>query len=218
MTEPTSDAGDIEVESLPGGVKAALEAVLMVVDEPASEIRLAASLLIPVEDVRKLLLEIQREYDGYTGQGLNGRNDQDAATDAGPQPRGFELRNVAGGWRIFSRSSFAPLVSRFVLEGQSARLSQAALETLAVIAYRQPVSRSRVSAIRGVNVDSVVRTLTQRGLITDAATDPETGALLYGTTPYFLERLGIGSVAELPQLSPHLPGLEDLGDFDDTTY
>ncbi|HSU70929.1 MAG TPA: SMC-Scp complex subunit ScpB, partial [Micrococcaceae bacterium] len=98
------------------------------------------------------------------------------------------------------------------------RLTQAALETLAVIAYRQPVSRARVSAIRGVNVDSVVRTLTQRGLIEEAGTDPESGAFLYRTTQYFLERLGIGSVEELPQLAPHLPGLENLHDFEDLPY
>ena len=103
----------------------------------------------------------------------------------------------------------------FVLEGQTARLTQAALETLAVIAYRQPVSRARVSAIRGVNVDSVVRTLTQRGLIEDSGTDPESGAVLYRTTSYFLERMGIGSVAELPQISPHLPGLEGIEEFYD---
>ena len=101
---------------------------------------------------------------------------------------------------------FADIVGGFVLEGQTARLTQAALETLAVIAYRQPVSRARVSAIRGVNVDSVVRTLTQRGLIEDAGTDPESGAILYRTTSYFLERMGIGSVAELPQLSPTFRG------------
>jgi segregation and condensation protein B len=139
------------------------------------------------------------------------------ASDAGftSSPRGFELRNVAGGWRIYSRAEFADIVGAFVLEGQTARLTQAALETLAVIAYRQPVSRARVSAIRGVNVDSVVRTLTQRGLIEDAGTDSESGAVLYRTTSYFLERMGIGSVAELPQISPHLPGLDGIEEFYD---
>jgi segregation and condensation protein B len=141
----------------------------------------------------------------------------DVASDAGfsSSPRGFELRNIAGGWRIYSRTEFADVVGRFVLEGQTARLTQAALETLAVIAYRQPVSRARVSAIRGVNVDSVVRTLTQRGLIEDSGTDPESGAILYRTTSYFLERMGMGSVADLPQLSPHLPGLEGIEEFYD---
>ncbi|MHA7273371.1 SMC-Scp complex subunit ScpB [Arthrobacter sp. TMT4-20] len=212
--EPDADETFFDPSGEPGGVKAALEAVLMVVDEPVTEMQLATALMVPVLEVRELLVELQQEYDGYTGQGPEGHTTDPAVS----QPRGFELRSVAGGWRIFSRSTFAPVVAKFVLEGQSARLSQAALETLAVIAYRQPVSRARVSGIRGVNVDSVVRTLALRGLIAEAATDPETGAILYGTTPYFLERLGIGSVADLPQLSPHLPGLENLGDFDDTTY
>jgi segregation and condensation protein B len=194
----------------PGGLKAALEAVLMVVDKPVAEGELAAALSIPDDEVHRLLVELQREYDGYTGLGPKSADD--------PQPRGFELRNLGGGWRIYSRNWFAPVVSTFVMDGQSARLSQAALETLAVIAYRQPVSRARVSAIRAVNVDSVVRTLTQRELISAVGTDPETGAVLYGTTQYFLERLGLGSVAELPRLSPHLPGLENLGDYEDTTY
>ena len=152
-----------------------------------------------VSAVEALLLDLQREYDGYTVKapdmetGSNHRPENGLASS----PRGFELRNVAGGWRIYSRAEFADIVGAFVLEGQTARLTQAALETLAVIAYRQPVSRARVSAIRGVNVDSVVRTLTQRGLIEDAGTDPESGAVLYRTTSYFLERMGIGSVAEL---------------------
>jgi segregation and condensation protein B len=221
MTERTmeqelrTDGGDAELDAVPGGAKAAVEAVLMVVDEPVTDVELATALALPVPEVQDLLARLQREYDGYT--------DQDQAEEAGRppreiQPRGFELRSIAGGWRIFSRSDFAPVVSRFVMEGQTARLTHAALETLAVIAYRQPVSRARVSAIRGVNVDSVVRTLVQRGLIEETGTDPETGALLYRTTSYFLERLGIGSVAELPQLAPHLPGLENLADFDDTMY
>ncbi|WP_026553100.1 SMC-Scp complex subunit ScpB [Arthrobacter sp. H20] len=212
--EPAAAETVFDASGEPGGIKAALEAVLMVVDEPITDMQLATALLVPVGEVQRLLVELQQEYDGYTGQGPEGHTTDPAFS----QPRGFELRSVAGGWRIFSRSTFAPVVAKFVLEGQSARLSQAALETLAVIAYRQPVSRARVSGIRGVNVDSVVRTLALRGLIAEEATDPETGAILYGTTSYFLQRLGIGSVADLPQLSPHLPGLENLGDFDDTTY
>lgn len=203
-TAPYNAAGQ------PGGLKGALEAVLMVVEKPVPERELAAALALPVDEVHRLLVELQQEYDGYTG---NGPKSVD-----GPQPRGFELRSIGGGWRIYSRNWFAPVVSAFVLDGQSSRLSQAALETLAVIAYRQPVSRARVSAIRAVNVDSVVRTLTQRELIAAVGTDPETGAVLYGTTQHFLERLGLGSVAELPRLSPHLPGLENLGDYEDTTY
>ncbi|WP_052207191.1 SMC-Scp complex subunit ScpB [Sinomonas humi] len=169
---------------------AALEAVLMVVEVPVSAAELAVTLELPQPEVEDLLSRLAAEYEA--------------------EGRGFELRSVAGGWRFYSRPEFAEMVSKYVLEGQTARLTQAALETLAVIAYRQPVARSRVAAIRGVNVDSVVRTLVTRGLIEEAGTDPESGAILYQTTSYFLERLGIGSVSELPQLSPHLPGIEDL--------
>jgi len=210
--EPLPDDAS-QLATLPGGARAALEAVLMVLDQPASAADLAAGLELTVDTVEHLLLDLQREYDGYTVKAP----DMEIASDAGftSSPRGFELRNVAGGWRIYSRGEFADIVGAFVLEGQTARLTQAALETLAVIAYRQPVSRARVSAIRGVNVDSVVRTLTQRGLIEDAGTDPESGAVLYRTTSYFLERMGIGSVAELPQISPHLPGLDGIEEFYD---
>jgi segregation and condensation protein B len=210
--EPLPDDAS-HLATLPGGARAALEAVLMVLDQPASAADLAAGLELTVDTVEQLLLDLQREYDGYTVKAP----DMEIASDAGftSSPRGFELRNVAGGWRIYSRAEFADIVGAFVLEGQTARLTQAALETLAVIAYRQPVSRARVSAIRGVNVDSVVRTLTQRGLIEDAGTDPESGAVLYRTTSYFLERMGIGSVAELPQISPHLPGLDGIEEFYD---
>ncbi|MCU1553883.1 MAG: segregation and condensation protein [Arthrobacter sp.] len=202
-----------DLASLPGGARAALEAVLMVIDEPATAAGLAAGLNLTVDVVEGLLADLQREYNGYT---VNAPDVDEASSNGfSSTARGFELRNIAGGWRIYSRAEFADIVGGFVLEGQTARLTQAALETLAVIAYRQPVSRARVSAIRGVNVDSVVRTLTQRGLIADSGTDPESGAILYRTTPYFLERMGIGSVAELPQLSPHLPGLEGIEEFYD---
>jgi segregation and condensation protein B len=213
--EPGGD-GLAELEALPGGARAALEAVLMVIDQPATAEELAAGLNVTVAVVEDLLEGLRQEYSGYTVK-APGRDADDLHTDArsSAAPRGFELRNVAGGWRIYSRADFADVVGRFVLEGQTARLTQAALETMAVIAYRQPVSRARVSAIRGVNVDSVVRTLVQRGLIEDAGTDPESGAILYRTTSYFLERMGIGSVAELPQLSPHLPGLEGIEEFFD---
>ncbi len=211
--DPVQAAETGDVTALPGGARAALEAVLMVIDEPATAAALAAGLNVSVDVVESLLSDLQREYNGYT---VNAP-DADAASRTGSstEPRGFELRKIAGGWRIYSRTEFADIVSGFVLEGQTARLTQAALETLAVIAYRQPVSRARVSAIRGVNVDSVVRTLTQRGLIEDSGNDPESGAILYRTTSYFLERMGIGSVAELPQLSPHLPGLEGIDEFYD---
>jgi len=207
---PESEWGASPVEEFPGGLPAAVEAILMVADRPVTEERVAAVLDRPSAQVHAVLVDLQREYDGYTGSGLQ-------STEP-PVPRGFELRNIAGGWRIFSRTHFAPVVADFVLDGQSARLSQAALETLAVIAYRQPVSRARVSAIRGVNVDSVVRTLLQRGLVVEMETDSETGAVLYGTTSLFLERLGLGSVDELPRIAPHLPGLESLGEYDETTY
>ena len=201
---PASDAGEL-LDSR-DSVRAALEAVLMVVDEPVSEEQLASVVGLPAVTIRELLHELAREYDGYTGKG-----------DTVPV-RGFELRHLAGGWRFYSRPAYAEIVSQFVVDGQTARLTQAALETLAVIAYRQPVSRARVSAIRGVNVDSVVRTLAQRGLIEEVGTDPVSGAFLYRTTAYFLERLGMGSVDELPQIAPHLPGLENLQDFDDSHF
>ncbi len=194
-----------EAQCGPGGVRAALEAVLMVVDEPVQEEQLAAVLGLPGARVREMLHELAREYDGYTSGG-----------DTVPV-RGFELRQLAGGWRVYSRAAYSGIVSQFVVDGQTARLTQAALETLAVIAYRQPVSRAHVSAIRGVNVDSVVRTLAQRGLIEEVGADPVSGAFLYRTTAYFLERLGIGSVEELPQIAQHLPGLENLHDFDEAS-
>jgi len=183
--EPVSDEASVDVWQLPGGPRAALEAVLMVVEEPVSEQDLAGVLELPDGQVRRLLVDLAEEYDR--------------------DRRGFALRFVGGGWRFYSRHDYAPLVERFVLDGQRARLSQAALETLAVIAYRQPVSRARVGAVRGVNVDGVVRTLQTRGLIHEVGTDPEHGAVLYGTTDYFLDRLGIGSLDELPPLAPYLP-------------
>lgn len=185
--EPT---GQVDVAALPGGARAALEAVLMVVDEPVCEADLALALDLPDTAVRSLLEDLAAEY-----------------AAAG---RGFALRCVAGGWRFYSRHEYAPVVERFVLQGQRARLSQAALETLAVIAYRQPVSRARVGAVRGVNVDGVVRTLQTRGLICEVGSDPEHGAVLYGTTEYFLDRLGITSLEELPALAPYLPDADML--------
>ncbi|MCO1338028.1 SMC-Scp complex subunit ScpB [Kocuria polaris] len=181
-----------DVHDLPGGLQAGVEAILMVVDEPVTADRLASVLGADTADVADALERIRDSLDR----------------------RGYELREVAGGWRFFSRRDFAPFVSRFVIDGQTARLTQAALETLSVVAYRQPVARGRIAAIRGVNVDSVMRTLATRGLIEEADTDPETGAVLYQTTSYFLERLGLGSISELPRLSPHLPGIEELDALD----
>jgi segregation and condensation protein B len=177
------------------GLRTALEAILMVVDEPVGEVLLAQVTERPTDEVTGALRELAREYD-----------------DAN---RGFELRQVAGGWRFYTRESCAAYVERFVLDGQQARLTQAALETLAVVAYRQPVSRARVSAVRGVNVDGVMRTLVARGLVAEAGTDPESGAILYRTTPYFLERLGLNDLTELPELAPLLPDLPDLHALDE---
>ncbi|WP_434975292.1 SMC-Scp complex subunit ScpB [Streptomyces bauhiniae] len=162
----------------------------MVVDEPATEEHLARVLQRPRHLIARALRELA---DDYTAQG-----------------RGFELRFVAGGWRFYTRPAYAPAVERLALEGQTARLTQAALETLAVVAYRQPVGRSRVSAVRGVNCDGVMRTLLQRGLVAEAGTEPETGAILYVTTNYFLERMGLRGLDELPELAPFLPEAEAI--------
>lgn len=173
-------------------LRPALEAVLMVADQPLDHSTLASAVGYPVAEVDQALNVLAREYD-----------------DSG---RGFELRNVAGGWRYYTREDFAAVVERFVLEGQQARLTQAALETLAIVAYKQPVSRSRVSAVRGVNVDGVMRTLLHRGLVQEAGTDQETGAHLYRTSSYFLERIGVNSLEDLPELAPFLPAVEDFED------
>ncbi|MFC0042057.1 SMC-Scp complex subunit ScpB [Actinomadura rayongensis] len=172
------------------GLRASVEAILLVVDEPVPVVNLAHLLDRPVPEITATLRELAAEY---TADG-----------------RGFDLREVAGGWRFYTRDVCAPVVERFVTDGQQARLTQAALETLAVVAYRQPVSRARVSSIRGVNSDGVMRTLTLRGLIEDAGQDPESQAHLYRTTGYFLERLGLRDLDELPDLAPYLP--DDLPD------
>lgn len=186
-TEPPAE------ESLPVPVAAlrpSLEAVLMVADQPLDEIALATAVGYPAGEVVAALRALATDYD--------------------EQDRGFELRNVAGGWRYYTREAYASVVEGFVLEGQQARLTQAALETLAVVAYQQPVSRARVSAVRGVNVDGVMRTLLSRGLVEEAGRDGEHGATLYRTTTYFLERIGIVSLDELPELAPHLPDLAEM--------
>ncbi len=170
----------------------ALEAVLMVADQPLDDRALAAAVGYPVLEVAAALTALTKDYDA--------------------QGRGFELRQVGGGWRYYTRARFAPVVEAFVLEGQQARLTQAALETLAVVAYKQPVSRARVSAVRGVNVDGVMRTLISRGLVEEAGQDQETQATLFRTTAYFLERIGVTSIDDLPDLAPYLPDLEDLED------
>ena len=129
------------------------------------------------------------------------------------EQRGFELRQISGGWRFYSHPDLAPLVEKFVLDGQQARLTQAALETLAVIAYKQPVSRARVSAIRGVNVEAVMKTLVTRGLVEEAGIEGESGAVLYKTTSFFLEKLGLNKVEDLPALAPFLPDIHGLDEL-----
>ena len=165
-----------------------LEALLMVADEPISAVGLATATDRHVREVRKAIELLAADYDG---KGF------------GPE-RGFELREVGGGYRFYVRESLDPIIADFVQQQSPARLSQAALETLAVIAYRQPISRGAIASIRAVNVDSVVRTLVGRGLITEAGQDPETGAILYGTTDTLLGHLGVGSLDELPPIAPML--------------
>jgi segregation and condensation protein B len=191
MAEPA--ATEQEVLAVPvAALRPSLEALLMVADQPLDVATMATAVGHPADDVVVALEELAAEY--------------------AEQGRGFELRNVAGGWRYYTREEYAAVVEAFVLDGQQARLTQAALETLAVVAYQQPVSRARVSAIRGVNVDGVMRTLLARGLVEEAGHDHTSGANLYRTTAYFLERIGVTSLDELPELAPYLPELDDMED------
>ncbi len=173
-----------------GDLGGAIEAILLVVDEPVTEVTLAQVLERPTAQIGEVLRSLAADYTGSA--------------------RGFELREVAGGWRLYTRPQYADVVERFILDGQQARLTQAALETLSVVAYRQPVSRGRVAAVRGVNCDGVMRTLVTRGLIEEVGTDAESGAILYATTSFFLERLGMASLEELPPLAPLLPEVAAL--------
>jgi len=167
----------------------ALEAVLMVVDAPAEASMLAQLIELPTDTVEQVLVDLSASYES--------------------EDRGFQLVRVAGGWRFQSHPDCAPWVERFVLSGQSSRLSAAALETLAIVAYKQPISRAQIAAIRGVNVDGVVRTLQQRGYIDEIGRDDGPGlAIMYGTTREFLERLGIDGLGELPSLGDFIPGAE----------
>jgi segregation and condensation protein B len=176
----------------------ALEAILMVADEPQSLIDMATTLSTPVSAVRKSVARLVADFDGENG-GIR---------------RGFQLREVAGGWRIYVREEYDDVARDFVVTQNPTKLSQAALETLAVIAYKQPISRASIASIRAVNVDSVVRTLLGRGLITEAYTDSESGAIHYATTDVLLGQLGINSITELPHISPLLDdgtdGFDDL--------
>ncbi len=168
-----------------------IEAILMVVDEPVTELTLAQVLERTIDEIVEA---IERLSQGY-------------------EENGFTLRQVNGGWRFYSRPEYSSAVEKFVLDGQQSRLTQAALETLAVIAYRQPVSRARVSAIRGVNVEAVMKTLVTRGLVEESGIEHESGAILYKTTSYFLERLGLNALGDLPALAPYLPDLDRLDEI-----
>ncbi len=173
----------------PESLQGAIEAILMVAEVPLSLVHLATSLDTPVPDIKQAVLAVRDDFDGVNGT----------------RPRGFEIREVGGGWRVFVREDYEWAVGEFISNENPTKLSQAALETLAVIAYRQPIARGQIASIRGVNVDSVVRTLLSRGLITELFTDSETGAINYGTTPTFLETLGINALEDLPLISPYLP-------------
>ena len=178
----------------PAALARSIEAILMVVDEPVTELTLASVLQVTVDQVVEALEALIPSYEG----------------------RGFTLKAINGGWRFYSHPDCSDVVEKFVLDGQQNRLTQAALETLAVIAYRQPVSRARVSAIRGVNVEAVMKTLITRGLVEEYGVEHETGAILYKTTSYFLERLGLNSLTDLPPLAPHLPDIDGLDEILDS--
>lgn len=192
--EPVEPVAEAQLAVLPDEeLRGALEAILLVVDEPVSDVVLAQTVEQPTD---RVTAHLQALAAAYTEEG-----------------RGFELRRVAGGWRLYTRPEYATYVERFVLDGQQVRLTQAALETLAVVAYKQPVTRSRISAIRGVNCDGVVRTLLARGLVEECGSEPDSGAHLYRTTTLFLERLGLDGLDQLPPLAPFLPDdVESLTD------
>ena len=175
-------------------LRRSIEAILMVVDEPVTELTLASILEVTVDQIDSALEALTGSY----------------------SDRGFTLKCINGGWRFYSDPEFSSVVEKFVLDGQQNRLTQAALETLAVIAYRQPVSRARVSAIRGVNVEAVMKTLITRGLVEEFGVENETGAILYKTTSYFLERLGLRALGDLPPLAPHLPDIDGLDEILDS--
>lgn len=191
------DAEFSRVEAIPGGVKSAIEAILAVAEAPVSVRELSAALIVSERAVEHALDQLYREYNGeeteYGEEGIS------------PEPRGFQLRRIAGGWKLYARDDFAPWVARFVTRSKSATLSKPAYETLAVIAYRQPVTRARVASIRGVNADAAIRQLLQRQLIREAGREAGSGATLYETTELLLAKLGLNSLEELPALAPFLP-------------
>ncbi|GAA5118420.1 SMC-Scp complex subunit ScpB [Haloechinothrix salitolerans] len=198
-TVPESEGAPIDVtDALPDvstdeRLISALEALLLVVDSPVSEESLASAVEQPVDRVTEALRTL--------------------AEDLTDKESGIELRRAGDGWRFYTRDTYAPFVEKLLLDGQRSKLTRAALETLAVIAYRQPVTRSRVAAVRGVNVDGVIRTLLARGLIDEHGTDSETGGTLYVTTELFLERLGLPSLADLPPIAPLLPEVDSIDDL-----
>lgn len=193
------DAEFSKVEAIPGGVKSAIEAILTVAEAPVSVRELSAALIVSERAVEHALDQLYREYNGEeSGYG----EDENRVA---PEPRGFQLRRIAGGWKLYARDDFAPWVARFVTRSKSATLSKPAYETLAVIAYRQPVTRAMVASIRGVNADAAIRLLLQRQLIREAGREAGTGATLYETTELLLAKLGLNSLEELPALAPFLP-------------
>ena len=188
-----------KVEAIPGGVKSAIEAILAVAEAPVSVRELSAALIVSERAVEHALDQLYREYNGEeSGYG----EDENRVA---PEPRGFQLRNIAGGWKLYARDDFAPWVARFVTRSKSATLSKPAYETLAVIAYQQPVTRARVASIRGVNADAAIRQLLQRQLIREAGREAGSGATLYETTELLLAKLGLNSLEEIPALAPFLP-------------
>ena len=175
-------------------LRAAVESVLLVIDTPVAPIDLARALDVEPEAIREVLAQMRDEF--------------------GARGSGFDLREVEGGWRLYTRADYSDAVEAFLLDGTQTRLSRAAMETLAVVAYRQPATRAQVSAVRGVNVDGVMRTLLARGLVAEAGEEPATGAHLYVTTNLLLEQLGIESLDQLPDLAPLLPDVDLIDEPD----
>lgn len=194
VTDETDDVPAVELDDTE--LDSVLEALLLVVDTPVTVDTLAGVTDAPSA---RVAARLQVLADGY------------AARDSG-----IDLREAAGGWRMYTRSRYAPYVEKLLLDGARSKLTRAALETLAVVAYRQPVTRARVSAVRGVNVDAVMRTLMARGLITEAGTDADSGAVTFATTELFLERLGLTSLTDLPDIAPLLPDVDVIDDLSET--
>ncbi|HEY0225660.1 MAG TPA: SMC-Scp complex subunit ScpB [Mycobacterium sp.] len=212
MTEelPDVDLPDVDLDSgisgIPDIAEAApldddelgsvLEALLLVVDTPVNEEALGSATQQPVYRIAAKL--------------------QVMAEQLTQRDSGIDLRKTSEGWRMYTRARFAPYVEKLLLDGARSKLTRAALETLAVVAYRQPVTRARVSAVRGVNVDAVVRTLLARGLITEAGADEDSGAVTFATTELFLERLGLTSLTDLPDIAPLLPDVDTIEDLSES--